>query len=426
MTRPLEIVHTDLVGPTRTKGLKGEKYFMLLVDDYTRMTAVCFLRNKSEAFENFKVYKEMVENEMDSKIKCLRSDNGGEFTSKEFMDFCSKHGIKRQFFVARTPQQNGVVERKNMTVQEMARTMLMDSKLTDVFWTHAVHTTVHIQNRVMLRNNSDKTPYELWKGRPTNVKHFRVFRSKCYIKREDGRMGKFDSRVDKGVLVGYSSTRKAYKCYNLRLNKVVESINVTVDETSGRKLKEEEKESVEQVYEEEAKDEEAAEGEDEEDQIEVEEKVQQVPPKTPRKRVQKNHPSDQIIGNKDAGIETRRKICSPEQLHLALLSSIEPNSFEEANKDEFWKKAMNEELDQIEKNDTWELVPRPRYKNVIGTKWVFRNKLNEDGQVTRNKARLVCKGYTQVEGIDFEETFFPSFQNGSNLIDLSLCMLQEY
>jgi hypothetical protein len=81
-TRPLEIVHIDLVGPTTTKGLKGEKYFMLLVDDYTRMVAVFFLRNKSEDFENFKVYKEMVENEMDSKIKCLRFDNGGEFTSK--------------------------------------------------------------------------------------------------------------------------------------------------------------------------------------------------------------------------------------------------------------------------------------------------------------------------------------------------------
>jgi hypothetical protein len=81
----------------------------------------------------------------------------------------------------------------------------------------------------MLINNTDKTPYELWKGRPTNVKHFRVFGSKCYIKREYGRMGNFDSRVDKGILFGYSSTRKAYKCYNLRLNKVAESINVTID-----------------------------------------------------------------------------------------------------------------------------------------------------------------------------------------------------
>jgi transposase InsO family protein len=134
--RPLEIVHTDLVGPTTTKGLKGEKYFMLLVDDYTRITALFFLRNKSEDFENFKVYKEMVENEMDSKIKCLQSNNGGEFNSKEFMDYCSMHGIKRKFSISRTPQQNGVVERKNMTLQEMARTMLMDSKLTTIFWTN--------------------------------------------------------------------------------------------------------------------------------------------------------------------------------------------------------------------------------------------------------------------------------------------------
>jgi transposase InsO family protein len=116
MTRPLKIVHIDQVGPTKTKGLKGEKYFMLLVDDYTRMSAVLFLKNKSEAFENFKVYKEMVENEMDSKIKCLSSDNGGEFTSKEFMDYCSRHGIKRQFSIARAPQHNGVVERKNTTI----------------------------------------------------------------------------------------------------------------------------------------------------------------------------------------------------------------------------------------------------------------------------------------------------------------------
>jgi transposase InsO family protein len=117
----------------------------------------------------------MVENETELKIKCLRSENGGEFTSKEFMDFCSEHGIKRKFSVARTPQQNGVVKRKNRTVHEMARTMLMDSKLIDIFWVQEVHTTVHIQNKGMLINNSDKTPYELWKGILTNVKHFRVF-----------------------------------------------------------------------------------------------------------------------------------------------------------------------------------------------------------------------------------------------------------
>jgi hypothetical protein len=119
-TRPLKIVHIDLVGPTTTKGLKGEKYLMLLVDYYTIMTVVFFHKNKSESFENLNIYKEMVENEMDSKIKCLRSDNGGEFTLKEFMDYCSNHEIKRKFFIARTPQHNGVVERKNKTIYEMA------------------------------------------------------------------------------------------------------------------------------------------------------------------------------------------------------------------------------------------------------------------------------------------------------------------
>jgi hypothetical protein len=130
-----------------------------------------------------------------------------------------------------------------------------------------------------------------------------------------------------------------------------------------------------------------------------------VPPKRPSRGLQKNHPSYQIIGKKHAGVETKRRIHSPEQTHLSLSSMIEPTSFEEARKDEFLNKAMDEELDKIEKNDTWELVPRPKDKNVIGTKWVYMDKLNEYGHVTRNKDILVCKGYEQVEGIDFEEAF---------------------
>ena len=96
-----------------------------------------------------------------------------------------------------------------------------------------------------------------------------------------------------------------------------------------------------------------------------------------------------------------------EQSHIALLSTIEPQCFNEAIKDKDWVAAMNEELDQIEKNSTWELVPRPSDKNIIGSKWVFKNKLNEQGKIVRNKARLVCKGYAQVEGQDFDETFAP-------------------
>ena len=113
--------------------------------------------------------------------------------------------------------------------------------------------------------------------------------------------------------------------------------------------------------------------------------------KTPNRWVQKNHPPEQIIGDRSTGVETRRRkqMQTPEQVHLSLLSIVEPKDVEEAKRDKHWIKAMEEELSQIEKNDTWELVPRPKDKNVIGTKWVFRNKLDENGQVTQNKSKLV-------------------------------------
>ena len=113
----------------------------------------------------------MVENESGMKIKCLRSDNGGEFTSNEFLELCEDHEIKRQFFTAKTPQRNGVVERKNKTVQEATRTMLNEAKLSDSFWREAVYTL----NKGKLRVNKDKTPYELWYGILAATKYFKVF-----------------------------------------------------------------------------------------------------------------------------------------------------------------------------------------------------------------------------------------------------------
>ena len=138
-----------------------------------------------------------------------------------------------------------------------------------------------------------------------------------------------------------------------------------------------------------------------------EEEIREVSPrrdtKTPSRITQSNHPEGLISGNKSAGVQTRRQMLY--QIEITLLSYIEPSSIKEACKDENWVNAMNEELDQIEKNQTWEIVPRPQNKNVIGTKWLFKKKLNENGQVIKNKDILVCKGYAQVEVVDFEETF---------------------
>ena len=131
-SQPLEIIHTNLCGPTRTKIFQGEYSFMLFIDYYTRMTWVTFLKEKLESFEKFKIFKALVENETHIKIKCLRSDNGGDFTSNEFNVFCEAHGIKRQFSAPKNSQQNGVVERKNMIVQEATKTILNEEKLPDI------------------------------------------------------------------------------------------------------------------------------------------------------------------------------------------------------------------------------------------------------------------------------------------------------
>ena len=135
------------------------------------MRWVTFLKHKLEAFEKFKDFKALVENDIDLKIKGLRSENGDEFTSNQFDEFCEEHGINRHFLATRTPQQNGVVERMNKSIQEMARTMLNESKLPYIFWREAVYIAVNILNRGQLRVNDYKTPYHLWKGRITIVNH---------------------------------------------------------------------------------------------------------------------------------------------------------------------------------------------------------------------------------------------------------------
>jgi len=217
------------------------------------MMWVFFIKFKSEVFECFKNFKALVENEKELKIKCLRTDRGGEFTLKEFNDFCNIHGIKRELSVARTPKQNGVVEIRNRTVQEMARTMLLAADLQAEFWREAAGTTIYTLNRAQLRPNNDKTPYELWEGRPALVNYFRIFGSKCFMKINDDSPGKFNSRVDEGIFLGYSIRSKAYKCYNNRLRKVVESFDVKIDESLPEKeIQDLEEDSILEEFEEES------------------------------------------------------------------------------------------------------------------------------------------------------------------------------
>ena len=172
---PLELIHTDVCGPMKTSTQVGNKYFLIFVDDYSRMTWVYFLRQKSEVFSIFKKFQAMVERQSGYLIKVLRSDRGGEYTSTEFDKFCQDIGLERQLTVSYTPQQNGVAERKNRNIVEMAKAMLHDKGMPQYLWGEAVNTAVYLMNRHPTMAVEDKTPFEAWSGRKPSVNHLRVF-----------------------------------------------------------------------------------------------------------------------------------------------------------------------------------------------------------------------------------------------------------
>ena len=175
----------------------------------------------------------MLENEKSSKIVSIRRDHSGEFQNEKFEHFCEKHGINHNFSAPRTPQRNDVVERKNRSLEELARTMLNENSLPKYFWADAVNTTCYVLNRVLIRPILKKTPYELFKGRRPALSHLKVFGCKCFILNNGKEsLGKFDAKVDEGVFLGYATQSHAYRVYNKRLMTVEESMHVVFDETN--------------------------------------------------------------------------------------------------------------------------------------------------------------------------------------------------
>ena len=147
-SRCLELLHVDLMGPIKTESLGGKRYIMVIVDDFSRYTWVEFLREKSEACEKLEIFCKKLQNEKRALIVKIRNDYGKEFENARFKSFCAKNGIKREFSAPKTPQQNGVIERKNWVIQEMARIMLLNKQISQKFWGKAVNTLCHIGNRI--------------------------------------------------------------------------------------------------------------------------------------------------------------------------------------------------------------------------------------------------------------------------------------
>ncbi|WVZ98807.1 hypothetical protein U9M48_044188 [Paspalum notatum var. saurae] len=457
-SKALQLLHMDLFGPTTYESIGGNLYCLVIVDDFTRYTWTLFLGDKSETPDKFKIFAKRAQREFGLNIVKVRSDNGSEFKNYKVDDWCDEEGIKHEFSATYTPQQNGVVERKNKTLITLARAMLDDYGTSEDFWAEAINTACHASNRVYLHRLLGKTPYELLIGRKPNISYFRVFGCKCFIYKKK-RLGKFEKRCDVGFFVGYASNSKAYRVFNQTTGMIEETCDVEFDETNGSQGEmfshddvddEPLRDAMKNMTVGDVKPEEVHEDNDqgggnspsrlstsmsphvdENEEREIEQGgVDEVPdnrdqgvpqasndesspPMAPRRplvrhgRISKDHPIDQVIGSPSRGVRTRSRNLVSFCEHYSFVSCVEPTCVEEALADPDWIIAMQEELNNFARNEVWVLEERPKNKNIIGTKWVFRNKQDEHGVVVRNKARLVAKGFAQVEGLDFGETFAP-------------------
>ena len=230
-TKKFELIHADICGLiTPTSNSNNKRYILIFIDDYSRKAWVYFLVEKSEALNSFKCFKTMVEKETGLFVKCFRTDRGGEFNSNEFNDFCKQSGIKRQLTTAYTPQQNGVVERKNRIVMNMVRFMLSNKNIPKTFWPEAMNWTIYVLNRCPTLTVKDVTPEEAWSGVKPSVDHFRVFGCIAHVYVPEERKTKLDNRSITCVLLGVSEESKGYKLFDPVAKRVVVSINVIFEE----------------------------------------------------------------------------------------------------------------------------------------------------------------------------------------------------
>ncbi|GJR36178.1 retrovirus-related pol polyprotein from transposon TNT 1-94 [Tanacetum coccineum] len=405
---PLHLLHMDLFGPTFVKSLMKKMYCLVVTDDYSRFTWVFFLATKDETSGILKSFITGIENLVDHKVKVIRCDNGTEFKNKEMNQFCEMKGILRQYSA------------------------------------EAVNTACYVQNRALVVKPHNKTPYELFHGKTPTLSFMRPVRCPVTILNTKDHLGKFDGKADEGFFIGDSLNSKAFRVFNSRTRIVEENLHIRFSESTpnvtgsgpdwlfdialtriinyesivagtqsngfaGTKSSDNEGQA-------------RKEKEPVKDYILLPLWIADPPfsqdPKSSQDDGSKpssddGKKADEDLRKDSEGIDQEKEdnVNNTNNVNTASTNEVnvveEPKKVIHALKDPSWIKAMQEELLQFKLQEVWTLVDLPNGKRAIGTKWVFRNKKDERGIMIRNKARLVAQGYTQKEGIDYDEVFAP-------------------
>ncbi|CAH2109147.1 unnamed protein product [Euphydryas editha] len=408
----LQLVHSDICGPFNNVSIGGSRYYILFVDDYSRMIYIYFLKNKSAALDCFKIYKTVVENQLNKKIKKLRTDNGKEYCSKEFEKYLSSSGIVHQKSNPYTPEQNGLAERCNRSVVEKARCLLFDAHLDNSFWAEAANTAVYLQNRTVASALNEKTPFELWTSRKPDISHLRVFGSIVMMHIPKEKRLKWDKKAEKGILVGYSEDVKGYRVYIPRTKVITTSRDVVIIEKptlvespvqikelhSQTESSEVHSDSVGDI----SDDTESAEYHDGDetyvpDEEEISSSGESVVSVVKKRECRRHRREPNRYGFSNVCFESD---SATDVSELSLQDALNGPEREQ------WLEAVRDELQCFEDNNAWELSEVPDNSTVVQCRWVLRKKYDSENKV-RFRARLVAKGFSQKRGVDYTETFSP-------------------
>lgn len=425
-TRPLELVHTDLL-EVNIRSLGGKRYILTFIDDFTRYAKLRYLAKKSDVLEELKQCIAEAERETSLSVSRIRSDNGGEYQRLEHE--LKAIGIKWETTTSYTPEMNGVAERYNGKLLEMSRALLLGSNLPKTLWAELINTSNYLMNRTY-HSTIDSIPYcKYFNKQSISVDFYRTIGCKAYVltnevsnKHFRGTKRKLDPRSKCMTLVGYDISEKVYRLFDSETNQVVRSRDVKfVEQEQGPNKSQAEKVSdieleITQVsftegYEYPTMNEETMKS-NIEDRISADKHMHSAKEARHEKDA---HESNKEITSFD--IEVPPKPEGEFELIHALVSKAEnescdePRTIQEAKSSTHWpewRQAMESEYNSLISNNTWEYSELPTDRKLVKGKWIFKVKKDQFGRIARYKCRYVAKGFSQVQGLDYQETFSPT------------------
>ena len=466
---PLELIHSDLCGPIDPTTYGGTTYYLLFTDDFTRMTHIYPLKRKTSSaiLAKFKEYRPEVEKQSGRQIKRLRTDGGGEY-EKWMGAHLKGSGIIHETTAPYSPDQNGVAERANRTIMERVKAIIAEFKLDKKLWMELAETIVYLKNRSPTTAVAT-TPYELWYGEKPDLSHLRIIGSTAYVHIPKEKRVKLDTHSHKGIMIGYGGGTNQYKIWDLTRKDIVIARDVVFVEGKPIELTpaafiEEPKVIHDSIMvlpgpgpETETEEpkwiptpppterSESTPGDDQEPQlVDPQILLQEAASKTRDERIGGASsdgvaPSVRTSGRSGKGTFTTKKFTEedfskPEKIRMAKIArNIDPNDEDEPvtvgeavshpTRGKQWEKAIRDEYESLIKNHTWDLVQRPQNRQVVSNKFAFKHKKDEQAIIVRLKARLVARGFSQIYGIDYLDTYAPVVKLASIRILLAIAAI---